>query len=164
MSTHATSPCPRRPVGGFTLIEVVITMVVLAILAAIAIPSYNDSVRKSRRAEAFTAMAAVQQAQERWRGNHASYASSIDAAADDEETPGLGLSDTTPSGYYALELSSVSGTGYVLTASGVDGTTQAEDAQCRKLSLRLNDGNITYAGCGSCESFTYSGTHACWVR
>lgn len=163
MSTHAISSSPRRSVGGFTLIEVVITMVVLAILAAIAIPSYNDSVRKSRRAEAFTAMAAVQQAQERWRGSHSTYASSIDAAADDE-TPGLALSETTPSGYYALELSSADGTGYVLTATGVDGTTQAADSQCRKLSLRLNNGNLTYAGCGNCEAFTYSGTHACWVR
>ena len=37
---------------GFTLIELMITLAVVAILAAIAYPSYQDSVRKSRRADA----------------------------------------------------------------------------------------------------------------
>ena len=38
--------------AGFTLIEMLITVAVLSILAAIAYPSYQDQVRKSRRAEA----------------------------------------------------------------------------------------------------------------
>ncbi len=37
---------------GFTLIEVMITVAIVAILAAVALPSYQDSVAKSRRAEA----------------------------------------------------------------------------------------------------------------
>ena len=163
MSYHATSPCPRRAVGGFTLIEVVITMVVLAILAAVAIPSYNDSVRKSRRAEAFTAMAAVQQAQERWRANNTAYTTSL-AAPDDEEAPGLGISSTTPNNYYELSVPSADGTGYVVTAIAKTGTSQAQDTACRRLSLRMQGGNIRYAGCADCETFTYSEAHACWAR
>jgi len=42
----------QRGPGGFTLIELMITVAVVAILAAIAIPSYQDHVRKSRRAQA----------------------------------------------------------------------------------------------------------------
>lgn len=41
-----------RRYAGFTLIEMLITVAVLSILAAIAYPSFQDQVRKSRRAEA----------------------------------------------------------------------------------------------------------------
>jgi type IV pilus assembly protein PilE len=37
---------------GFTLVELMITVVIIAILASIALPSYQDSVRKTRRAAA----------------------------------------------------------------------------------------------------------------
>ena len=42
----------RRTVAGFTLIELMIVVAVVAILAAIAVPSYQEQVRKSRRAQA----------------------------------------------------------------------------------------------------------------
>ena len=38
--------------GGFTLIELMIVVAVVAILAAIAYPSYQEQIRKSRRAQA----------------------------------------------------------------------------------------------------------------
>ena len=39
-----------RPKGaGFTLVELMVTLAIAAILAAIAIPAYNTSIRKSRR-------------------------------------------------------------------------------------------------------------------
>jgi len=44
---------PRR-LGGFTLIEVMIVVAIVAILSAIAFPSYQESVRKSKRADART--------------------------------------------------------------------------------------------------------------
>ena len=82
LGTMTSRPAPWRrqrqaAAPGFTLVEVMIAVVIVGLLAAVAIPAFTDSVRKSRRAEAFSALSAVQLAQERWRGNNASYASEL---------------------------------------------------------------------------------------
>jgi len=41
-----------RKNGGFTLIEIMITVAIVALLASIAIPSYQEQVRKARRVDA----------------------------------------------------------------------------------------------------------------
>ena len=46
----------ERSLAGFSLIELMVTIVIVAILASIAVPPYNSSVRKSRRTEAKTAI------------------------------------------------------------------------------------------------------------
>ena len=140
---------------GFTLVELLIAIVVVGILAAIALPNFTDSIRKSRRSEAFTAIAAAQQAQERWRSNNSAYAESVSD---------LGVSGTTPGGYYSLAIGSSSATAYVVMAEAVEGKSQAADTACRKLAVRMQGGNLEYAGCSNCETFTFGSTHACWVR
>jgi type IV pilus assembly protein PilE len=53
-------------VKGITLIELLVTITILAILGAIAIPAYSNYAQKSRRAEAKSALSNVLLAQERY--------------------------------------------------------------------------------------------------
>ncbi len=67
-------PLPhRRAVRGFTLIELMITVAIVALLASIAYPAYTDSVLKGRRAEARTALMELMQQQERYMTQRNTY-------------------------------------------------------------------------------------------
>lgn len=74
-----------RLAHGFTMIELMVVLIIVAILAAIAIPSYQESVLKTRRTEGRAALMKVMQQQERYYSLHTTYlafsSSSTDAEA-----------------------------------------------------------------------------------
>lgn len=152
-------PLPGRD-RGFTLIELMIALVVVGILSALAFPSFMDSIRKGRRSEAFTALSNVQQAQERWRANNASYNSDLSTAP----PTGLGISATTPSGHYTVSLGNVTATGYEATATAVSTSSQINDGNCAKLSVQMAGGNVKYASNTAAGALTYANTDKCWSR
>ncbi len=64
-------PLPRYP--GFTLIELMITVAIIAILAAIAYPSYQEQIRSGRRADAMAQLVTLAQAYERYFTSNNTY-------------------------------------------------------------------------------------------
>ena len=160
----ARSPAlPKRAArGGFSLVEVLIAVTIAGLLAAVALPTFLDSMRKGRRSEAFAALAQVQQAQERWRANHPGYAESVSNAANGSP-PGLGLSATTmPAGYYTLALSDVSATAYTATATAAG--SQANDNACAKLVVKIDGGSLTNSSFDGSGTEDTTNASRCWTR
>lgn len=72
---------PPHEAGGFTLIELMITVAIVGILAAVAYPSYQDQVRKSRRNAAQAAMLEIAQKEMQLFLDTRSYVAAASAAA-----------------------------------------------------------------------------------
>ena len=81
--------------SGFTLIELMITVAILAIVAAVAIPSYAGYVERGKRAEARTALLDIAARQERHYSNNRQYAETLSE---------LKMSGASENGYYNLSV------------------------------------------------------------
>lgn len=62
-----------RSAAGFTLIEVMITVAIVAILAAVALPSYNDYLRRGKMPEAFSQLSDLRSKMEQYYQDYRSY-------------------------------------------------------------------------------------------
>lgn len=137
-----------RRAGGFTLIELMITVAIVGILAAVAYPSYLDSVRKGRRADARSLLQAASIAQEKWRLNQATFSSATTDLTPPCPTSGNCISEQT---YYQLATpTGVSATGYTLTANAVSGKSQATDTGCTAITYTVSGSTITYGPSNTC--------------
>lgn len=119
---------------GFTLIELMIVVAIIAILAAIALPAYNEQVRKSRRAEAARFAGEMQLNLERWRAENPSYANCVVVGCGSGTYPTS--PDVTASPFYtvAIDAATATGTYYIITAAPRTGSAQAGD-RCGNLTL-----------------------------
>jgi type IV pilus assembly protein PilE len=131
------NPCkrPRRPIPrGLTLVELVITLAMVAVLATLAAPSWLGQIQRMRRSDAIVTLARLQQAQERWRSQRPVYAGGLGK-------DGLDLPAVSPAGHYDVSTSVQPDTAqrdYQVTA--VARGPQADDRVCRWLVLEVASG------------------------
>ena len=128
----------KRKQTGFTLIEVMITVVIVAILVAIAIPAYLNFSLKSRRSEAHAALIRVAGLQERFYLQNNRYSTVL---AD----VGVG-NPNTENGYYTLSIPVANVSAFSITATAINGSGQEADVGCTVLTL-TNAGVKTPATC-----------------
>lgn len=134
-----------------------LVMLISGLLAAIALPAYQNQLIKGRRVDAINALSAVLQAQERWRSNRSSYA----AALSD-----LQLAPNSPAQLYSLSLSGLGNpasfsTGFIVRAIPLSGSVQSRDSECAELSLSLQGGSISYSAKNSKSA---DSSRQCWPQ
>lgn len=156
----------RRPQAGFTLIELMVTIVVASILIAVAIPSYTGQMRKSRRTEAKSALLDLASREERFYSTNSAYtndAANLGMAAASailfQSKIGSGYyqvsactstTTTIPAACSAAQAVASTGVTYLLVAVPIG--TQAKDTYC---------GTYTLDNTGV-QSNTGSQTSGCW--
>lgn len=128
--------------SGFTLIELMITVAVVVILSAIAIPLYSSFVQKSARSDAMSALMDLRLQQETYRLKHPNYAVTLSS---------IDVDSTTPNGKYTVSI----------TAAGVATFT----AQAAPQGSQAGDDCGTYAinQDGPDNTGSYASA-SCWKR
>ena len=147
----------RQRLGGFTLIELLIVLAVATILLTIAVPAYQDSVRKSRRADAVAGLTQLQLLQERYRANNPAYAAAIGSL------PGSGPT-TSPEKHYALSVAAAASSSYTITATAQAGSPQFADTRCRAMSVTMSGGNISHSSTDAAGTVDSVNANRCWTK
>jgi type IV pilus assembly protein PilE len=128
---------------GHTLLECLTVGIVLAVLAAVALPAYHSQELRAGRLDAVDALTRIQAAQEQHRSLHGLYAGELRALR--------GTAAGSPQGRYAVTLALTGPEAYRATATAQG--RQAGDHPCAALTLQVAQG------------FAHEGpTPGCWNR
>lgn len=125
---------------GFTLIELMMVVTIIGILSAIAYPSYQEAVKKSRRSDSKGALLGLANAMERHFTENSSYCGAGTTNSTECSAAATGLptiyATSSPIGgstaYYNLTISAATATSYTLSATPIN--AQAND-YCGTLTI-----------------------------
>lgn len=118
---------------GFTLVELAVTLAIIALLAALAVPGYRDLLHRAQRQDARLALLRIHYRQERYFSERNRYATQLATPA---ELGGLGLAERSDAGDYGLSIATdPEALGYVATARALPSGRQSDDRVCAALAL-----------------------------
>lgn len=148
----------RRPQRGFSLLELMSVITIIAILVAISVPSYQSYVRRANRAVAKSAIMKIAGQQESFYTDRKSYATTLNGLSPEYTAATVYLkrdsnvqAATSTATIYSITLTGASAVGYTITATPIN--RQASDTGC---------GTLSYTNTGA---KTASGTATdCWSR
>ena len=106
-----------RRATGFTLIEVMITVAIVAILAAVAIPSYTDYITRSKIQEATTSLLSMRTKLEQFYQDQRTFSGAC--------APGTVAPKPAGLKYFTIDCPTLNNTQYLVTATGIAGTDMA---------------------------------------
>ena len=115
---------------GFTLIELMIVVAIIGIIAAIGYPSYQNSVRESRRTDAYAALTAIAAQQERYFSDNNTYVTDLTQLGYPAATA------TSPEAYYVVTATAGAsgiGSSFSLSAVAQAKGNQTADTACTSL-------------------------------
>lgn len=141
------------PQRGFTLIEVMVTVAIIAILAAIALPNYTDYVTRSRVVEATANLSDARAKMEQYFQDNRSYPTGCNTG-----TPATTEVQVATGQYFDLACSNLTGTTYTVTATGKGPMTG--------FTYTINESNVrtsAFTGAGSSKGWTAASPNTCWV-
>jgi type IV pilus assembly protein PilE len=141
----------RTPSHGWTLAELLITLGLMSVLAALAWPTYQQQQRQARRSDGQAALLQLQVDQARWRAQQDRYTESL---------TDLGwASDKSPQGHYQISVTAASPEAYTAQATALG--SQAADPECNPLHLSWQGSATAVWGGGE---HTSSDPARCWRR
>ncbi len=135
--------------SGFTLIELMIVIAIIAILTAIALPAYNDYILRGKLSEAFSQLTGVQLRMEQYYQDNRSYGTGSCAIG----VPAGAIYFT-----YSCTLTDTD-QGFTYTATGV--ATKGTGDFVYTID---ESGTKTTVVSGAAETNGYSSNSGCWVR
>jgi type IV pilus assembly protein PilE len=111
---------------GVTLIELMTVVVIVAILASIAVPSYRAYLLRAQRTDATTALLRIQSGMEKHLVQFGTYTDDLVGQTKDG---GLGLTTVSEQGNYDLKVD-LNDKGYIATATAKTDKSQRDDTRC----------------------------------
>lgn len=126
---------------GFTLVELLIAVAVVAVLVGVGLPAYTGAVQKHRRGDAIAALQKLEFAQNGHYANHLAYA--VSPAA-------LRLPAVSEDGHYDIVVERADAGGYDASARARADSPQRHDAACATLTLVQQGERVTRGPSPAC--------------